>query len=66
MESKTWYQRTHLQGSNGDADTQKRPVDPGQVRESGTNGEGSTEKYTLPYAQQMPVGICQGTQTGVL
>ena len=24
-----WYQRTHLQGSNGDADTENRPTDTG-------------------------------------
>ena len=46
-----WYQRTHLQGSNGDADTENRLVDTGQVRESGTNGESSTETYTLPYVK---------------
>ena len=43
-----WYQRTHLQGSNGDADTENRLVDTGQVRESGMNGESNMEPNTLP------------------
>ena len=44
-----WYQRTHLQGSNGDADTENRLVDPVWEEEGGTNWDSNMETYTLPY-----------------
>jgi len=39
-----------LQDSSGDADKENRLVNMGQGEgESGMNGEGSMESYTLPY-----------------
>ena len=46
-----WYWWTYLQGSNGDADVEKRLVDTGREGEGGTNWEGNMETYTLPYVK---------------
>ena len=44
-----WYWWTYLQGSNGDADIEKRHVDTVWEREGEMNLENSMETYTLPY-----------------
>ena len=44
-----WYRWTYLQGSNGDADIEKRHVDTVWEREGEMNLENSMETYTLPY-----------------
>ena len=59
----------YLQGSNGDADIENRLVDTEREREGGTNGESSTETYTLPYVKW--IASCNllpdsGTQTRAL
>ena len=46
-----WYWWTYLQGSNGDADIEKRLEDTVQEGESGMNWVTSVETYTLPYVK---------------
>ena len=49
-----WCRWTYLQGSNGDADIEKRLMDTlggGGMEEGGMNGESSMEIYTLPYVK---------------
>ena len=47
LESCYWW--SYLQGSNGDADEEKRLVNTEDEGECGTNWESSIETYTLPY-----------------
>jgi len=54
-----WYRWTYLQGSNGDADTEKRLMDTlgsWGKEEGGMNGESSMEIYTLPYVKSIANG----------
>ena len=52
----SWYWWTCLQGSNADADTEKRLVDTVREGEGGTNWENDTETHTLPSVKQIASG----------
>ena len=65
-----WYWWTHLQGSSGDSDIEKRLVDTVQEGESGMDWETSIETYTLPYGKldsqwKFPVQ-CKELKSGAL
>ena len=64
-ERQYWW--TYLQGSNGDADTEKRLVRTvGEEGEGGTNGESHVDARTPSRVARQPAGVCgttQGTQT---
>ena len=47
-----------MQGSNGDADIENRPMNKsgGEEEEGEVNGESSMEAYTLPYIKQIANG----------
>ena len=44
-----WYWHTYLQGSDGDAARESRPVDTAGEGEGGMNRESNSETQTLPY-----------------
>ena len=58
-----------MQGSNRDADTEKRPVDTVGEGEEEKKRESSIETYTLPYVKQIASGNLlndQGAPHGAL
>ena len=48
MESRRWYQRIYLEGSNGEKDTENRLRDTGRGEERVRRMERVTWKLTLP------------------
>ena len=56
MESRKWYQRIYLQGSNGEADMENRLTDTGRGEERVRCMERVTWKLTLPYVKEIASG----------
>ena len=52
MESRRWYQRIYLEGSNGEKDTENRLRDTGRGEERVRHMERVTWKLTLLYVKQ--------------
>ena len=56
MESKIWYRRIYLQGSNGETDIENRLMDMGRGEERVRCMERVTWKVTLPYIKEIAKG----------